>query len=104
MHINNIVNIAKDEWFFWGRQKFDISDKKIRDGKDEIDEGYWQRVGLYWRDGTGKNLTGKSDDYPWSAAFISYVLRKSGAANRFRYSAQHSVFICEAIKSKGKGK
>jgi len=98
--IGRIVAVAKAEWEFFGRQEFDISGKKIRDGKDETEESFWQRVGIYWRDGTGKNLTGKNDDFPWSATFISYVMRKAGAGERFRYSAQHSVYIREAIKAR----
>ncbi len=100
--IEQIVTVAKAEWDYFGRQEFDISGKKLRDGKDEIEDGYWQRVGIYWRDGSGKNLTGKNDDYPWSATFISYVMRKAGAGERFRYSAQHSAYIRSAIKAREK--
>lgn len=72
----------------------------MRKGRTETDDGFWQRVGQYWRDGTGKNLTGKNDDYPWSAAFISYIFRHANAGDRFKYSAQHSVYIRWAIKAR----
>ena len=98
--IQRIVAVATEEWEYFGKQEYDLTGKKIKDGKDETEEDYWQRVGLYWRDGTGKNLTGKNDDYPWSAAFVSYVMRKAGAAQRFKYSAQHSVYIRTAIKAR----
>ena len=91
--VNVATQIANEEWNFFGNQEIDINGKLIRRGRTETDEGFWQRVGMYWMDGTGKNLTGKNDDYPWSAAFISFVLRKAGAGDRFRYSAQHSVYI-----------
>ncbi len=68
--IDGIVGLAYAEWEFFGRQEFDIDGNKIREGMDEAEEGFWQRVGLYWREGTGKNFTGRDDDIPWSAAFI----------------------------------
>jgi hypothetical protein len=37
-------------------------------------------------------------DTPWSAAFISYVIRQSGiAANAFRFAGAHRVYIYEAF-------
>lgn len=101
--IDEIVQLANREWEFFGKQEFDIDRKKIRDGMDETEDGFWQRVGIYWHDGTGKNLTGKNDDFPWSATFISYIMRIAGAGDRFKFSAQHSVYIREAIKARQKG-
>lgn len=98
--VNVATQIANEEWNFFGNQEIDINGKLIRRGRTETDEGFWQRVGMYWMDGTGKNLTGKNDDYPWSAAFISFVLRKAGAGDRFRYSAQHSVYIRQAVRAR----
>jgi len=100
--IEKIIELANEEWAFFGKQEFDVTGKKTRDGMDETDEGFWQRVGVYWRDGTGKNLTGKNDDFPWSATFISFVMRKAGAENRFKYSPQHSVYIRAAIRAREK--
>lgn len=94
------IKIAREEWEFFGKQEIDINGKTIRRGRKETDEGFWQRVGLYWMDGTGKNLTGKNDDYAWSAAFISFVMRKAGSGERFRYSAQHSVYIRQAVRAR----
>ena len=37
-------------------------------------------------------------DTPWSAAFVSYVMRQSGvAANAFRFAAAHRVYIYDAF-------
>lgn len=102
--IDKIVKLCREEWAFFGKQEFAINGKKIRDGMDETEEGFWQRVGIYWLEGTGKNLSGKNDDFPWSATFISYVMRKAGAGDRFKYSTQHSVYIRAAIKAKAAGK
>lgn len=98
--IDNLVVLAHQEWDYFGNQEYDLQRKRLRTGRKETDDGFWQRVGQYWRDGTGKNLTGKNDDYPWSAAFISYLFRHAGAGDRFKYSAQHSVYIRRAIKAK----
>ncbi len=73
-------------------------------------DGLWQRVGDYWRigqdPGTRASLwTGKTDDrgeeypaeqaddYAWSAAFISYVMRVAGAGDRFPYAPAHATYI-----------
>ncbi|MBE2260717.1 MAG: DUF2272 domain-containing protein [Rhodobacteraceae bacterium] len=101
--IDEIVRLANAEWEFFGKQEFDVDGRKVRDGMDETEDGFWQRVGIYWRDGTGKNLTGKNDDFPWSATFISYLMRKAGAADRFKYNALHSVYIRAAIKARERG-
>ncbi|NJM97347.1 MAG: DUF2272 domain-containing protein [Phormidesmis sp. RL_2_1] len=68
--------------------------------KKEHQQGAWQRVGQYWKEGVGQNLDGRDRNVPWSAAFISWVMRKAGAGNRFKYSASHSVYIRDAIKKR----
>ena len=70
----------------------------------------WQRVGEYWwngedagsvtaywtgkHDGSGHVFPASQDShYPWSAAFISYIMRIAGAGERFPYSAAHAEYI-----------
>jgi hypothetical protein len=82
-------------------------------GKEEREEGYWQRIGEYWWLGLdagseGSGWTGKHDGdgavfppkddaaFAWSAAFISYVMRMAGAGERFPYSAAHATYINRA--------
>lgn len=48
--------------------------------------------------GTGQ--IGKWDEYPWSAAFISYIMRQSGAGNNFRSSGYHARYIVDSVKNK----
>lgn len=75
--INEITEIATEEWEFFNRQELDLNGNYIRKGKTETDEGYWQRVGKYWNYGVNnKVLNGKDTDNAWSAAFISYVMKK----------------------------
>ncbi|WP_439380757.1 phage tail tip lysozyme [Amycolatopsis lexingtonensis] len=54
----------------------------------------------YYREGVGATVTDaqlRSKAYqaghPWSAVFVSYVLRKAGAGSAFRYSAAHQSYI-----------
>lgn len=102
--VTQIISLARQEWEFFGRQEVDLTGHTIRRGRKETDEGFWQRVGIYWLEGTGKHLTGKNDDLPWSATFVSFIMRKAGAGERFKYSAQHSVYIRAAILAKTKNK
>ena len=48
----------------------------------------------YWRTGVGwlPNQPNWWSSVPWSAAFISWVMKKAGAGNAFKYSAGHSYY------------
>src|SRR5262245_6935416 len=97
--VTQAISLARQEWEFFGRQEVDRDGHLLRRGRKETDEGFWQRVGVYWLEGTGQHLTGKNSDFPWSATFMSFVMRKAGAGERFKYSAQHSVYIRAAIQA-----
>jgi hypothetical protein len=81
-----VKEIAEQEWEFFARGK-----------KKEYENGFWQRVGTYWREGVGRNLDGRNRKEPWSAAFISWVMKKAGAGKLFKYSSGHSVYIRDVI-------
>jgi Uncharacterized protein conserved in bacteria (DUF2272) len=102
------VAIAKAEWraFY---QPVVLPDTPL-EHDEEREQGLWQRVGVYWWLGLDPSwiesrFTGKHDaqgrvfpsredgGYAWSAAFISYVMRMSGAGNKFPYSPTHSDYI-----------
>ena len=108
------VAIALREWRLWGQPVDDdppgTRPPRSADEKPERYPGLWQRVGEYWWTGqnSGSRMaswTGKHDEtgavfpadddarYPWSAAFISYVMRIAGAGSRFPYSAAHVDYI-----------
>lgn len=91
---------ALAEWEFFGRQTYDLAGHTVHAGRSEHEEGgYYARVGTYWKDGTNRQgLDGRNRDAPWSAAFISWVMRRAGAGERFRYSTQHSVYISKGIR------
>ena len=103
-----IVAIALREWRLFGSPTEDAAAQSAE--KPERQDGLWQRVGEYWWLGldagaTESRWTGKHDDngavfppdhdgdYPWSAAFVSYVMRIAGAGSRFPYAPDHAHYI-----------
>lgn len=58
-----------------------------------------ERIGLYWDFLKRPDLDG-SDNVPWSAAFVSYMVNLAGANTTFPYSAQHSVYFYRTINDK----
>ncbi len=83
---SNIVRLANQEWLAWDRGRKKESDPSMR-----------AKLRDYWA--TGARVTrifGESNwwsAHPWSAAFISWIMRKAGAGNAFRYAAAHAVYI-----------
>ena len=105
---DTIVAIAQREWRLFGSPTDDAPAQTVE--KPERQQGLWQRVGEYWWLGldagaTEAKWTGKHDengvvfpperdgDYPWSAAFVSYVMRIAGAGSRFPYAPDHAHYI-----------
>lgn len=108
------VAIALREWRLFGSLTDQASEPAQ---KPERAPGLWERVGEYWWLGLGGNgrearWTGKhaetgrvfaaSDDehYAWSAAFISYVMRISGAGDRFPYAPNHAAYVNAAASGR----
>lgn len=66
---------------------------------------YYTYVGKMWA-AIGESYDGRSrypsgEDVPWSAAFISWVVREAGPAYvNFKFAASHSVFVNNAIKAR----
>ena len=52
----------------------------------------------YWLTGVGSKPPGTNwwEAVPWSAAFISWVMKKAGAGKDFNYSAGHSYYTVAA--------
>jgi len=79
---------------------------RFRKGQaSEKDDPYYKYVGEMWTfigasyDGRSKYPDGR--DVPWSAAFISFVVGKSGAAYKaFKFDASHSQFSHDAIQAR----
>lgn len=99
-----VVRVAINEWKGWGEPTIQKDGKQTRKGGFEADKGFSQRVSEYWKIGTGSQLTGQDRDVPWSSAFISYIMKKAGAGDKFVYNASHSKYITDSISNRKKGK
>lgn len=95
--IKRLCAICKSEWLHFGKQSINVDNRLFRSGNRETDPGFWQRVGVYWEVGTNLDLDGLDVDWPWSAAFMSYVMKMAGAEDHFKYSIRHSDYINDAI-------
>jgi len=91
-----IVAAANLEWTRW-------NSGGVRREKDPhmqpILTQYWRGVGLPV---TAQQLASKAfqASHPWSAAFISWVMRQAGAGGTFRYSSSHSTYIAAAKQNR----
>lgn len=81
---SNIVRIAVKEWQRWGNGTITECESRIR----PVLEDYWQ-TGAGWVP-SGSNWCSTT---AWSAAFISWVMRKAGAGNAFKYSSRHTDYV-----------
>lgn len=80
----NLLRLAIQEWEKWGKGQRRESDP----GMQPLLQDYWL-TGVGWIPGTPRWW----ETVPWSAAFISWLMRRAGAGNAFKYSAAHAVYI-----------
>ena len=86
---NNIVRIALQEYERWGRGAI-----KERDPRNlSVLQDYWARGPRVQVSLAELASPGFQSEHPWSAAFISWVMRQAGAGDAFRYSAAHAVYV-----------
>ena len=97
------LEIAHQEWLRFGQQSLDADGKLVKRGGRESEEGYYLRVGDYWKQGVDRDLTGKDTHEPWSAAFISWVMKEAGMGERFSYSDWHAHYIRNSIRHRRVG-
>jgi hypothetical protein len=115
----NAVAIAEGEWRLWGVRVDDTGGAGYVPTQATMGErqpGLWERIGEYWWEGMNAaspeaGWTGKHDaqghvfsvavneDYAWSAAFISYVMRIAGAGKKFPYAPDHAFYINYAARA-----
>jgi hypothetical protein len=100
--VDNAVRIARQEWERFGQQTIDKDGKIVKPGGLESQDPYWRRVGDYWKS-VGLDLSGKDTDEPWSAAFMSWVMRQAGMGDRFSYSEWHATYIRNSIFARRDG-
>jgi hypothetical protein len=99
-----VAAIALQEWSFFGSQTYDINGFPTQIGHKESEDGWYQRVGTYWKEGAELDgIDGRNHAWYWSAAFLSWVMRTAGAGARFHYASEDSVCISQAIIDKLNG-
>lgn len=85
----NLVASVHREWMRFARGT----------GKEHHDP-YYKYVGEMWQE-IGLNLDGTDRDTPWSAAAISFMVKKAGSAyDGFKFAAAHSKFVHHAINAR----
>tara|TARA_R110002153_G_scaffold54854_2_gene152525 strand:+ start:2924 stop:3592 length:669 start_codon:yes stop_codon:yes gene_type:complete len=85
-----LIDVTNQEHEHWGNGT-------IR----ERDPSMYQRLKDYWDTvGWSESRWSPPQKEPWSAAFISYVMKKAGAGDDFKYDASHSTYIRQAVKNK----
>lgn len=100
--IEKAVSIARQEWERFGSQTISKTNTLVKPGGLEAQDPYSERVGEYWK-ALGFPLTGKDSHEPWSAAFISWVMREAGMGERFSYSEWHATYIRNSIFARRDG-
>lgn len=92
--IEALLRAALDEWL-----RFDkgLADEKADPYYKYVRE-MWAAIGEPY---DGRSRYANGEDVPWSAAFISWVVRKGGPAYaNFKFASSHSVFVNNAIKAR----
>jgi hypothetical protein len=86
------IQLAKAEFDSWNE-----GDVKRKEG----DSSMYDNIKKYWNEGTDTFWSKtRMINEAWSAAFISYIMKFSGAGDNFKYSNSHSVYIRDAIKNR----
>src|SRR5882724_9319455 len=86
-----LVQLAVQEWNRWNRGATKENDPNMR----SVLEDYW-KTGVGWLPSEPSWWSA----VPWSAAFISWLMRKAGAGNAFSYSAGHATYIKAAKENR----
>lgn len=96
--VSAIVAATLKEWDFWGKSAVP-SNVHHRDDEPAfatyVLDTYCKPLGA------SPSLSDiRNDHYPWSACFVSYVVRQAGVpSSEFAFSEGHSTYIREAIKA-----
>ena len=90
------VQIASRELARWGDGRTTEMDPRLRKTLQD-----------YWKTGVGRSVSEQQlgdrafqNANPWSAAFISWLMKTAGAGNAFKYSGYHSAYTRAAIDNR----
>jgi hypothetical protein len=91
-----LLAVAQAEWQFFGNQQIDMRQEPLsapRLGLLEDEGEAVQRIGWYWQ-AVGRSFTGADTQQPWSAAFISYLMKTAGvSADDFLFDEAHFNYL-----------
>ncbi|HEX2535212.1 MAG TPA: DUF2272 domain-containing protein, partial [Chitinophagaceae bacterium] len=85
------VRIANEQFTHWTRpngSRYNETDPAMTQRLQE----YWAAVGLTVTAAQLQNSAWQ-EDHPWSAAFISWVMRQAGAGTAFTYASAHMRYV-----------
>lgn len=92
-----LFEVVVAEWLRFAKGK---SSEEVEPYNSYVHE-MWQAIGEDW---WGKSEYANGEDVPWSAAFISFVVGRSGPEyDAFAFAASHSVFVNDAIRARVMG-
>ncbi len=88
---NQMVAVAMQEWNRWNQGKA----KETNPGVQAILKDYWT---------TGaETVYGYNNNLAWSAAFISWVVKKAGGGSDFKYTGAHTTYTYFAKQNRVAG-
>lgn len=101
-----MISRALGEWKYFGQQTV------VFRGKNESipHVGYWedndadhsQRVNRYWTAAGHPEINGMDCKIPWSAAFMTWVMKSSGVPNsQFTSSIAHWEYLAQSVAESG---
>jgi hypothetical protein len=98
---NRVANVAWQEWTKFGRSTIvygsgNANGYMNRPGLNEHSEPLSSRVGDYWGSCGHPEWNGRSAGRPWSGAFVSWVMARSGIGPRdFPTAGRHGAYLAE---------
>ncbi len=93
-----IIATAEDQWQKWKQGTVDETSAAAT----PLLTRYWAVVGEQVRPDQLQSGAWQSQ-HPWSAAFVSYVMREAGAGDSFKYAAYHTGYIAAAKRAAAYG-
>jgi hypothetical protein len=84
----NICNVAFDEWLWWWTENA-VENTGV--GRERVKK-YYDSVGIGYTNAQLANAEWRNE-HPWSAAFISWVMREAGAGNEFLRGQKHTGYF-----------
>jgi hypothetical protein len=83
------IDLANKDWKDWNEGKTKEKSSSMYNTLKQ----YWDNIGWDESRWTPSGVA-------WSSAWISYIMRKAGAGDDFKYSASHSSYIRQARKNR----